>query len=184
MSLDQQVNSVKEMLYREMEHSRNIVFSGMFNTDNINKIPESLFVRYFLPCFLGNGVNTNWVMEWISISGSPVAEVGITDDNTKELLFIVPSILNTNNLFLTKSEGDIGDIFGRYDQINSNMPTSGLSFLVQALQSKNAELISRINFNEINSRWVNILQRYNIVNNINQAAPQSNSSSLDDLFEM
>lgn len=184
MSLEQQVNSVKEMLFKEMEHSKNIVFSGMFNTDNINKIPESLFVRYFLPCFLGNALNTNWVMEWISVSGSPVAEVGIIDDNTKELLFIVPSILNTNNLFLSKTEGDIGDIFGRYDQINSNMPTSGLNFLVQALQSKNAELISKINFNEINSRWVSILQRYNIVNSINTVANTPNSSSIDDLFEM
>ncbi len=184
MSLEQQVNSVKEMLFREMEQSKNIVFSGMFNTDNINKIPESLFVRYFLPCFLGNGLNTNWVMEWISISGSPVAEVGVVDENTRELLFIVPSILNTNNLFLSKSEGDIGDIFGRYDQINSNMPTSGLNFLVQALQSKNAELISKINFNDINARWVNILQRYNIVNSINTNTITSNSSNIDDLFEL
>ena len=184
MSLDNQVTSIKDMLFREMENSKNVVFNGLLNNVSLNHIPESLFVRYFLPCFLGNSTSPNWVMEWISIAGSPVADVAVVADGTKNVLFTVPSVLNTNNLFLNKTEGDLGDIFGKFDQMNNNLPTVGLNFLVKALHSKNAELIKKISFSDVNTRWVAILQRYNIISNISSDTSNgSSSSSIDDMFD-
>ncbi|NTW91350.1 MAG: glucuronate isomerase [Erysipelotrichaceae bacterium] len=142
MSIEEQANAVKNMLLAEIDKSKNIVFDGLLNNNILNSIPESLFVNYFLPCFMGEPKNSNWVMEWISIAGTPMAEVGVFKDGTNEILFSVPSILNTNNLFLHKQGGDIGDIFTRFDQINSNTPSRGLGFLIQALNSKNDELIN------------------------------------------
>lgn len=182
MSIEEQANAVKNMLLAEIDKSKNIVFDGLLNNNTLNSIPESLFVNYFLPCFMGEPKNPNWVMEWISIAGTPMAEVGVFKDGTNEILFSVPSILNTNNLFLHKQGGDIGDIFTRFDQINSNTPSRGLGFLIQALNSKNDELINKLSFSEVNQKWYGILTRYNLV----AIEPQAQISNSDngDYFEM
>lgn len=184
MSVEQQVKSVQEMLLREMDKSKTIIFDGLLNNSMINNIPESLFVNYFLPYFIGNNTNNNnWVMEWISIAGSPMVEVGILKDNTNEVLYYVPSILNTNNVLLHKQDGDISDIFNRYEQINNNIPIQGLNFLIKALNSKNTELLAKVNFDEINKRWINIFQRYNIVTQSpgGQASPPTDSGDYFDI---
>ena len=68
-----------------------------------NKVPESIFVNYFLPRFINlnniNGVDPrNHIVEWISIAGSPMAEVSVVSDSTGEELFVVPAYLSTNHL--------------------------------------------------------------------------------------
>jgi len=181
MSIENQVNTVRNMLLAEIEKTKTVVFDGLLNNIPMNSIPESLFVNYFLPCFLGNPLSPNWVVEWISIAGTPMAELNVVRDGSKEILFTVPSILNTNNLFLHKEGGDIGDIFTRYDQINSNMPGQGLNFLLQALSSKNQELLNKVNFNDVNQRWYNILIRYNMIQPVKQTADQGVGG--DDYFE-
>lgn len=183
MSIEDQANAVKNMLLAEMEKSKTIVFDGLLNNSILNNIPESLFVNYFLPCFIGEPKSPNWVMEWISIAGTAMAEVGVFKDGTNEFLFSVPSILNTNNLFLHKQEGDIGDIFGRFDQINSNTPTRGLGFLIQALNSKNQELLSKLSFDDVNQKWYHILTRYNLVK-VDSQTPQNSGNDSGDYFEM
>jgi len=183
MSIEDQANAVKNMLMAEIDKSKTIVFDGLLNNIVLNSIPESLFINYFLPCFLGEPKSPNWVMEWISIAGTPMAEVGVFRDGTNELLFTVPSILNTNNLFLHKQGGDLGDIFTRFDQINNNTPSRGLGFLIQALNSKNQELLSKISFNEVNQKWYEILTRYKLVN-IDQSSTQTTDNNPGDYFEM
>lgn len=183
MSLEQQVNAVREMLLKEMDKSKTVVFDGLLNNTMINSIPESLFVNYFLPCFLGNPVSANWVVEWISIAGTPMADVNVVRDGSNEILFTVPSILNTNNLFLHKEGGDLGDIFARHDQINNNIPGQGLTFLLQALNSKNQELLNKISFDHVKQRWFEILVRYNIAQQSQQTGQQTTDSS-GDYFEM
>lgn len=183
MSIEDHANAVRNMLLAEMDKSKAVVFDGLLNNVALNSIPESLFVNYFLPCFVGNPVSANWVIEWISIAGTPMAEVNVIRDGSNELLFTVPSILNTNNLFLHKEGGDLGDIFARYDQINNNIPGQGLNFLMQALNSKNQELLNKISFNEVNQRWYNILLRYNMVQPVGQTASQPTDDS-GDYFEM
>jgi hypothetical protein len=186
MSLDKQVNQVREILLSEMEKSKSVIFDGLLNNPFMNKIPESLFVNYFLPCFLGNNTNNpNWVMEWISIAGTPMSELGVVKDGTNELLYTVPSILNTNNLFLNKQEGDIGDIFSKYEQINNNIPLQGLNFLINALNSKNEELLNKVNFSDVNRRWIDILSRYNLVKSdtIETSKNNSDDNNFNDYFE-
>jgi len=184
MSLDEQLSNIKQALLDEIDKSKNIIFKGLLENPLINRIPESLFVNYFLPCFIGRSNNPNWVMEWISIAGTPMAEVIVFKDGTNEDLFKVPGLLYTNNLFMHKKEGDLGDIFGRYEQINNNTPTTGLAFLLEALNSKNDELMSNYNMNEVNRAWLEIFQRYGLISSdetiSNEAKQESN---LNDFLE-
>lgn len=183
MSIEDQANAVKNMLLAEMDKAKTVVFDGLLNNTMLNSIPESLFVNYFLPCFIGQPKSPNWVMEWISIAGTAMAEVGVFKDGTNEFLFSVPSILNTNNLFLHKQGGDIGDIFTRFDQINNNTPSRGLGFLIQALNSKNQELLSNLSFDDVNQKWYHILARYNLIN-VEQQTTQNTPQDQGDYFEM
>lgn len=185
MSLDQHLNGVRNALLEEINKSKDIVFKGLLENPLINKLPESVFVNYFLPHFIGQGNNPNWVMEWISIAGTPMAEVAIFKDGTNEHLFNVPSLLYTNNLFMHKKGGDLGDIFNRYDQISANVPMNGLSFLLNALNSKNHELMNNFTMDGANAIWLTILQRYGYVNNAPAVGGPAvaQEADLNDFFE-
>ena len=163
MGLDNQIEMVRNAVLADIDKSKEIVFKGLLDNPMVNRLPETVFVNYFLPHFLGRGHNPNWVMEWISIAGTPMAEVAVFKDGTNDILFNVPSLLYTNNLFMHKNAGNLGDIFGRYEQINNNMPQSGLSFLLSALNSKNNELLANFNMQGANSVWLHIFQRYNLI---------------------
>lgn len=162
MSIDAQIESVRKALLGQMEESKNIVFSGLLDNQLFNRIPESIFVNYFLPCFMGNAQNNNWVMEWVSVAGTPMAKVGVVKDGTDQVLFMVPALLHTNNLLMERGGGDMQNIFSRYEQLNSNLPVNGLRFLSEALNSKNQELISKLSMDEVKTDWMNILIRYNL----------------------
>lgn len=187
MSLDNQIQNVRSMVLADIDKSAKIVFEGLLDNPLVNRIPESLFVNYFLPHFIGQGNNPNWVMEWISIAGTAMAEVAVFKDGTNEVLFNVPSLLYTNNLFMHKRGGDLGDIFNRFEQINNNTPQNGLAFLLTALNSKNAELMNNFNMQGANNVWLQIFQRYGLV----QATPaigstptQDQAQNLNDFFDL
>jgi len=184
VSLENQLTNVRNALLAEMEKSKTVVFQGLLENPLINQIPESLFVNYFLPHFIGKGTNPNWVMEWISIAGTPMAEVAVFKDGTSEHLFNVPSLLYTNNLFMQRKGGDLGDIFTKYEQLNNNLPVNGLSFLLEALNTKNHELLSNLNLQGVNSVWLGIFQRYGLVN-ANQSATNgaTQENNLNDFLE-
>lgn len=178
MSIDAQIESVRKALLGQMEESKNIVFKGLLDNQLFNRIPESIFVNYFLPCFMGNAQSQNWVMEWVSVAGTPMAQVGVVKDGTDQVLFMVPALLQTNNLLMDRGGGDMQNIFSRYEQLNSNLPINGLRFLTEALNSKNQELISKLDMDEVKTAWVNILVRYNLVT-LPTAQEQTQSPSGD-----
>lgn len=182
MSLEKEANKVRQMLLDEMKNQQTIIFDGLLNNSYINKIPESLFVQYFLPCFLGKVDKSTWVMEWISIAGTPMADVGVVKDGTDELLYVVPSILNTNKLLLSNQRVNMSDIFDRYKQINNNIPTQGLNFLIEALNSKNKEILNEVNSSNVDKRWIDILKRYNLIN-VEDPHPQEQTKTDDDYFD-
>lgn len=185
MSLENQLQSVRNAILADIDKSKEIVFKGLLDNPMINQIPESLFVNYFLPHFIGNGNNPNWVMEWISVAGTPMAEVAVFKDGTNEILFNVPSLLYTNNLFMHKRGGDLGDIFNKFEQINNNLPQNGLSFLLTALNSKNHELMSNFNMQGANTVWMHIFQRYGLIATTQAVTPgpATQQANLNDFFE-
>lgn len=179
MSIDAQVQAVRDALLGQMEKNKNTIFTGLLENQLMNRIPESLFVNYFLPCFLGNTQNQNWVMEWVSVAGTPMAKVAVVKDGTNEVLFTVPALLHTNNLFMDRGGGDMQNIFTRYEQLNNNLPINGLRFLTQALNSKNEELIAKLGMDEVKSNWAQILIRYNLAQATTSNTDQNTQQSTD-----
>lgn len=180
MSLDARLEAVKTALLGQMEESKNVVFGGLVENAQVNPLPESIFVNYFLPCFIGRAENPNWVMEWIGIAGTPMAKVAVVRDGTNEVLFQVPALLHTNNLVLSGQQTDFGSIFSRFTQISNNLPVNGLRFLNEALASKNGEILSATSMDEVGVQWLQILHRYNLVN---VQVPQAVQADRGDYFE-
>lgn len=181
------VEKINEMIRNgiseETRKVADLVFHHLLPNGPQNFLPESIFRDYFLPRFLGaiRESQAEWVVKWISVAGSPTAEVGIVDDVNGSLLFSVPPLLYTNNLGLNKSEGDLGDIFKRYKQIISNLPQSGTGFLMEALYHKNQEYLSSLDIGPVEAQWLTIMLRYGIIDMNEQ--PLQLEQSADDMFD-
>lgn len=183
MSIENHMSNVREALYADINKNRDVIFNGLVENAPISSLPESVFVNYFLPCFIGQQTNPNWVMEWISIAGTPMAEVNVIKDGTQEILFRVPGILSTNTLFNRNKVG-ISDVFSRYDQLSANMPSQGLNFLMSALGNMNKDLLDQYNLDNVKRDWLSILQRYNLVQINTPVNNNQNDVNLSDYFEL
>lgn len=179
-------NTVRQAISEDSQRTGQTVFRGLLDSLEVNKLPENIFVTYFLPLFLGrvDKPKDNWVMEWVSIAGTPMAEVAIVSDATGEELFRVPPLLHTSGLVMDKKEGDLGDIFGRYNQISQNVPSSGLMFLIEALNNKNKQYLDTFDNTGVVARWFAILARYGYVDPNTVNVTNSNSTApLEDYFD-
>ena len=182
--MENAVLSLKTAITQDITVKRDIIFTGLLENVQVNQIPENIFVRYFLPRFTGQIQDQDWLVKWISIAGTPMAEVAVIDDVGRQELFRVPAVLYTRNLLLKNNTVNMFDIFGRYEQIKKNIPQSATSFLFQALNAKKQELQQDYNSDKVQQTWYEILSRYNLLTSPQQTT-QSNSISekdVDDFF--
>lgn len=158
-------DEIQKAFKEDTDRAGRVIFKGLLEDVPINRIPESVFINSFLPLFIG-AVETppeNWMLTWVGIAGNPMSEVIVYQDSSGEELYRVPAIFHTTNIFMHKTEGDIGDIFGRYNQISQNVPTTGLRFLIEALNSKSEQLLEAFDNKDTVRRWHEILKRYNLI---------------------
>ena len=169
------------MLQQDIERTGSAIFNGILGDDFLNKLPESIFVGYFLPRFLGDIKDDKWVLEWISIAGTPASPLLIIDDKTRTVLYKVPSLLDTNTLISLNARGTLKAIFLHYNQLGNNLPQVANNFLVNALQTKQQELLSDYKNKESTQMWLNILNRYNIIPK--QEVSSAGGDNLTDMME-
>ncbi len=177
MSIETMTDKYLSSIREDLNHSGANIFKSLVEDKElyVNAIPESLFVNYFLPFFLGRGNNPNWLMEWISIAGTPASEVRVYHDSTRETLFYVPPTLNLNNFILPNSENNLANIFARYNMYNRNLPQEGTRFLLNELEEKQRQLVDPMEHQYLGN-WIGILKRYNIDMAPAAAAPQTSSN--------
>jgi hypothetical protein len=177
--LQQNVDLVKQSIVQDLHKGQAAIFDGLVANVQPNRLPENLFVSYFLPGFLGTNPNPNWMLEWISIAGSPAAEVSVFDVATQQELFRVPPVLSSRNILLPKAQGDLGDIFKRHEMMAGTLGSAGTNYLFHALEGKSAQAVSSYH-NDTNDRWTAILARYGYT-------PQHKNTqavaSTDDMFD-
>lgn len=183
-TIDNKIEQIKAAIYEDFKRSGEVVFNGLLENPPIGSIPESAFVHYFLGYFLGDKTdNPNWAAEWISVAGTPMSEVNVIHDITKEVLFKVPALLQTKNLSLDSQSGGYTAIFSRYEQITNNIPTSGTRFLVAALDDKEKELLRGVDMEPAYQTWREILMRYGVIKEA-AALQQQSGGSIDDMFDI
>ena len=182
MSMDMLLQNLKQTNQDQLNEALVNIYGNLVeNTTSVyNKIPESLFKNYFLPYFLGQKQdNSNWILEWVSIAGTPTSPVNVFQDLTGEIVYTVPSLLDSNNILVPRSNSDITSIMKAANLYNNNLPIVGTKFLIDALNDKAKNLPSQ-NVSQNVQMWNYILTRYGY---ISSPTVNSSTSSLDDFFE-
>lgn len=177
--IQHQLNEVRQAHLEDLDNAQSKIFEGLVVDYHPNQIPEHIFSSYFLPSFMGQNPNKNWMLEWVSIAGSPNREVSVVDPSGAEL-FRVPAILPTQNLLLDNSKVTLNDIF-THTQTLSRSLQGGANFLFEQLGRKTQEL-PHAGLQNTQEAWNAILARYNI------AIPQAHSATAqakpeEDMFE-
>jgi hypothetical protein len=156
------------------------------------KLPEDLFVRNFLPFFLGKidiKTNPDFLPTWISIAGSPSAEVEIIDTRGK-VLFTVPAFIDSTIIGSKDETGgfSFADIV-RMGKLYGNItPSLGANTLKDGFADKLSRLSKKSEvFDKNKQTWEIIFSRYIKPEESNQtglSAKKSTTSNVsDDDFE-
>lgn len=148
--------------------------------DDIIKLPEKIFVHFFLPFFCSERKleeDPSIISVWIGIAGAPTKEVQIVDDNNL-ILFNVPSMMNTSviDTLNKNSSQNFMNIVNNYELYKTVTPQRGKNYLDNAIDEKIEKLRLTSNvFIDNEKRWKDIFIRYgkikknvedkNIINN-------------------
>ena len=161
------------------------------------KLPESIFIEYFLPYFKGEVTDPATAAElrknWITLARHPMGEVNIINDQG-EIIFSTPSIAYTKMFDPTKSDinGSFKDLLLMTNQINVSNPIRAKQYLENNMATKfNAMRIKGHVLTKEEQRWLEIFKRYtvkdkNTPTNSNSVAKPATSNKLtdDDLEEV
>lgn len=130
------------------------------------RLPEDAFVNFFLKYFTGERDTSDGqdaIVKWISVAGSPTAEVVIFDATGKEL-FKVPPLIDTS---IVKSERKLNQrvgfaaIVALAQQYGSHLRVQGERFLTENLAKKRAEIRTESQVHTAHEqRWLEIFNRY------------------------
>jgi len=175
------IDKEEEARIEDLKRKAEFISSSIMNDDLYNKIPESVFVNYFLPYFTGQKQSDTWVIEWISIAGTPMLPVHVVDDVTKEILYTVPGYLDTSGI-INNSRLSLSAIIERYNMYKNNgIPMQSRAYLAKSLNEYERAITGDISKDAIN-KWRYILSRYNLLKENNQATANE-SNSLDDFID-
>lgn len=155
------LDQLKEKIQKSTDESHQYLLSD----DSNGRLPEELFVNYFLPYFSGAksiSENNDIIKTWISIAGNPTAEVAILDKNMN-VLFKVPPLFDTGILkTIDTNSRKLSTIYHNYSIRKNNMPMTAENFLESAMEEKNKSLISNVVNHKYQKQWQDIFDRYNI----------------------
>jgi hypothetical protein len=124
---------------QNLSESINNSYSVLVTEAPKNKIPEDIFVNYFLPFFKGEKIADRKqpvFAEWVSIAGSPTAAVDVIDKDGN-VKITVPGLFNSDIMRSQyNSDVTIRNIFDQYELYNNNIPAVAKNFLDKAFTAK------------------------------------------------
>lgn len=133
----------------------------------INKIPESLFVRNYLPVFCGEeppeGLTAQEALrQWIQIAGLQFLPVKVLDDRSGEILFEVPALLDRHAVYVGREKentprlSELMKTATSYAQIH---PEAGTNYILRNLRDYRF-IGASPKFRERVRQWNEIFRRY------------------------
>ena len=159
--------------------------------DDVSILPENIFVSYFLPFFCGevdiSKYKENVLSQWISIAGSPTAQVNIVKPGTNNILFVVPGLVDTNFIDINninKSQ-PLNHIFTNYELHKNQLPILGHKYLANALEDKMKQIAvkdeavkSSMTLHQ--QQWLDIFTRYGKIKGSTETSTKNNDAIRDD----
>lgn len=183
-SLDLRMKQQIDQKNQFTQEATDDLFDAMIVNNKNNVLPEHIFTQYFLPYFAGKlpiTKETTVMVDWVSVAGSPVAEVDIIDGNSN-VMFTVPSLFDTKIINPTRdvSEETLGQIYGLYSLKTNNLPVVATRYLNNALDQKTEVMIEEPSTKD--TRWNDILTRYNMqpIDSNTENATSSKHQEVDD----
>ncbi len=143
------------------------------------RLPETLFVEFFLPLFRGDIKDPLLVEEyrskWFTLARHPQGEVNIIDERGN-VLFTTPSYSYTKMFDPTKSDvtGSFKDLITIANQMGSANPIRAKQYLENNLVKKfDAMRVKGHVLTKEEERWIAIFQRYASKNDDNTSSGNS-----------
>ena len=143
------------------------------------RLPETLFVEFFLPLFRGDIKDPLLVEEyrskWFTLARHPQGEVNIIDERGN-VLFTTPSYSYTKMFDPTKSDvtGSFKDLITIANQMDSANPIRAKQYLENNLVKKfDAMRVKGHVLTKEEERWIAIFQRYASKNDDNTSSGNS-----------
>ncbi len=143
------------------------------------RLPETLFVEFFLPLFRGDIKDPLLVEEfrtkWFTIARHPQGEVNIIDERGN-ILFTTPSYSYTKMFDPTKADtsGSFKDLISIANQMGSSNPIRAKQYLENNLVKKfDAMRIKGHVLTKEEERWIEIFRRYPSKNDDNTSIGNS-----------
>lgn len=181
MNLADKIEAENLRLHNEAAaEATNDLFDAMIADKQNNVLPEHIFTQYFLPYFAGKvpiTKKTTVMADWVSIAGSPVAEVDIID-GSNNVMFTVPSLFDTRIINPSRSEDEktLGQIYDLYSLKSNNLPIIASRYLREAIYEKTENLTEELPAKD--TRWDDILTRYDL-QPIDQKAETSKAKQIE-----
>ena len=162
MDAEQLRKEMQKGLRERLTEQTNGFYEGIVNDpDVLGRIPESIFVNYFLPRFIGEipiAYNDPVFRHWALVAGTPTNRVAVIDQ-AGNILFTVPPLVDTSR-YDPSGSGNIGltSLLNYYERLLDRNPNEANSFLVKTLYSTITASMSK---GEADSNtWAGILRRY------------------------
>ena len=183
-------------LTRAMEDIYNAVVVDT-GTDYVGKVPESLFVEYFLPMFKqtveevealdseGKERREKLYTDWVKLAGGHFNEVAVVDGQGNTL-FKVPAMQTTRIINPARKENAPGfsAIIKQASLLELQSPVRGLDFQKKELTGKLLQMASNKSAHlDDERRWMEIFARYAPETPKQTTTTSASSNNFDDEIE-
>jgi hypothetical protein len=136
--------------------------------ENIQRLPEPIFVEVFLPLFAGEELKypkESTIAGWISIAGTPYKEVDIYDPATNKVLFRCPALFDYNGVNPVRNVADrgarpIAEIVSMAGELTNLHPNQGIAFLARELNKRALTMNTGEKLAPNVARWNVVFARY------------------------
>lgn len=158
----------------------------------VGRLPESIFVQYFLPYFREKieekdltpeklAYRNKVLEDWISVAGTTANEVNIIN-NVGQTLFTVPALTNTKVISPIRKDGAVSfeTIANMAERLRVMSPAQSVDYQHSRLHDKLKDMSTGTHkFKEYEKIWLDIFNRYSDVKDPAQSGSQKSTDTTD-----
>jgi hypothetical protein len=147
------------------------------------RIQETIFKEVFLPLFMGKP-NERYpeiqAANWITVAGSPHAEVEVVD-HTNTIVFVVPPLIESEQVapITGKLDVDMSFVTGQARLYGNSLPQVAENYLMEELTKRTSYMKSNADVSATMTAWKKIFAYYGLLKAADVAATPNNKPPID-----